>query len=56
MDITFTNPHEKFCYETAVKFSAIRGYGAKRTRQEFTSAEDAMTLSLIHISEPTRPY
>ena len=28
---------------------------AKRTQEGFVSAEDAATLSLIHISEPTRP-
>lgn len=56
MDITFTNPHEQFCYETAIKFSAIRGYGAKRTRQEFTSAEDAKTYAKTFGDNKTMIY
>lgn len=33
--------HEAFCLATATSFSAVRGRGFKRTRQNFSSFDDA---------------
>ena len=34
--------HEKFCIDTATHFSAVRGFGAKRSRHDFTTFGDAL--------------
>ena len=35
------NPHEIFCLENAVSFTAVRGVGRKRIRTEHATREDA---------------
>jgi len=35
------NTHEEFCFKTAISFSAVRGRGEQRTRQDFCSLEKA---------------
>lgn len=35
------NPHEIFCLENAVSFTAVRGFGRKRIRTEHATREDA---------------
>jgi hypothetical protein len=39
--MTKQNPHEIFCLENAVKFTAVRGAGRKRIRTDHATREDA---------------
>lgn len=36
------NSHEQKCLENATSFTAVRGMGAKRTRKDFSTFEDAV--------------
>lgn len=35
------NEFEQYCYDTAVMFTAVRGFGGKRTKQEFSNINEA---------------
>ena len=50
------NSHEAFCLKTATHFSAVRGVGVKRTRQDFTSLEDAKTYAATFGDKRTMVY
>lgn len=50
------NSHEAFCLQTATHFSAVRGVGAKRTRQDFTSLEDAQAYAATFGDKRTMVY
>ena len=41
MTPTFETPHERFCFETATHFTAVRGRGQSRRREQFTTFQDA---------------
>lgn len=41
MNIIFQTPHEKFCFETATHFVAVRGRGNQRTREDCASMDAA---------------
>ena len=41
----FQTPHEKFCFETATHFVAVRGRGEHRTRETFEHFGDALEHS-----------
>ena len=36
-----TNPHETFCLENAVSFTAVRGFGRKRVRTDHATRAEA---------------
>ena len=36
-----TNPHETFCLDNAVSFTAVRGFGAKRIRTDHATKAEA---------------
>ena len=40
--MTFQTPHEKFCFETATSFTAVRGRGFNRTRKTFSTFDGAL--------------
>lgn len=37
----FRTPHEEFCFKTATSFNAVRGRGARRTKETFATFQDA---------------
>lgn len=54
--MTFTNTHEQFCFDTAVEFSAVRGFGTKRTRKNFTQYQDAIKYAQTYGDKRTMIY
>jgi hypothetical protein len=54
--MTFTNTHEQFCFDTAVEFSAVRGFGGKRTRKNFTQYQDAIKYAQTYGDKRTMIY
>jgi hypothetical protein len=50
------NTHEQFCFDTAVKFTAVRGMGAKRTRKDFTTFDDAKEYAATFGDKRTMIY
>lgn len=40
--MTNLNTYEADCLNNAVAFTAVRGFGSKRTRAEFTTFDDAV--------------
>ena len=43
--MNFQTPHEKFCFETATHFIAVRGRGAKRTRERFSGFQESVNYA-----------
>jgi len=54
--MTFTNTHEQFCFDTAVEFSALIGFGGKRTRKNFTQYQDAIKYAQTYGDKRTMIY
>ena len=52
----FTNPHEEFCYNTATSFSAVRGFGANRTRKDFATFDEAKAFGATYGDKRTMVY
>ena len=50
------NRHEQFCFDTAVSFNAIRGFGNKRIRKEFTTFDDAIAYAATFGDNRTMIY
>lgn len=50
------NSHEAFCFATAATFSAVRGRGASRTRENFTSFDDAKAYAAQFGDKRTMVY
>ena len=54
--MNFTNPHEEYCFNTATLFSAVRGRGKKRTRQEFLTFKEALKYAEQFNDKKTMVY
>jgi hypothetical protein len=50
------NSHEQNCLNNAIGFTAVRGIGAKRTRQDFTCIEDAKAYAATFGDKRTMLY
>jgi len=50
------NAHEAFCLNTATSFSAVRGRGANRTREDFKSLEAAQAYATTFGDKRTMVY
>lgn len=50
------NAHEQKCLDNAVSFTAVRGLGHKRTRQDFTSFDDAVAYAATFGDKRTMLY
>lgn len=51
-----TNPHETFCLENAASFTAVRGFGRKRTRTDHATIEDAEAMAATYGDGRTMIY
>jgi hypothetical protein len=45
MTPNFTTPHEKMCFETAVKFNVVRGRGKSRYVKTCSTLEEAEQIA-----------
>lgn len=56
--MTFNNPHEQFCFDTATHFSAVRGRIAAgtRTREFFETLDAAKDYAKTHGDGRTMVY
>ena len=50
------NGHEQQCLDNAVGFTAVRGMGAKRTRKDFTTFDDAKKYAATFGDKRTMIY
>lgn len=51
-----TNTHEQFCFDTAIMFTAVRGFGTKRVRKEFASFDEAVAYGATYGDKRTMIY
>lgn len=54
--MTRQNPHEIFCLENAVAFTAVRGLGRKRTRTDHETLDGALAEAARHGDGRTMIY
>jgi hypothetical protein len=56
--MTFINPHEEFCFNTATSFAAVRGRIAAgtRTRKVFSSIDEATAYAQTFSDKKTMIY
>jgi len=52
----FATPYEKFCYDNAVKFTAVRGKIRNRTRRDFDTFADALAFAKTYTDGRTMIY
>ena len=52
----FQNPHEKFCFETATHFVAVRGRGEQRTRKDCPTMDAAKAYAAAFGDNRTMVY
>jgi len=50
------NPHEIFCLENAVSFTAVRGFGRNRVRTDHTSRAEAEAEAALYADGRTMIY
>jgi len=55
--MNFQTPHEKFCFETATHFTAVRGRTpSQRTKVRFCEFQDAINYAAQHGDNRTMIY
>jgi len=54
--MTFTNPHEQFCFDTATHFNAVRGRGFKRSVEVCKTFTEAQAYAAKHGDKRTMIY
>lgn len=52
----FTDTHSQFCFDTAIYFTAVRGYGRNRIREDFTKYDQAIQFASGYNDKRTMIY
>ena len=52
----FEDTHSQFCFDTAIYFTAVRGFGRNRTRNDFTKYADAIRYADTYQDTRTMIY